>query len=522
MHLKLRFSLADTKGMTINPSIRIGLSIATLTVSIILSADFFFNILPSEHGPLLEARKKFCESLAVQFTSLLENDQEQSLIKTMKDMVNRNPEVISTGIRLANGELYASAGDHDYHWDILDNELSTPTHARVPVFREGKEWGKIEIYFEPLTETGYKAVINSPLFRLIVVTLTLGFLAYTFFIKRTLRYLDPNAVVPGRVKTALDQLVEGVVLIDGSRRIVLANTAFAEMMAQPVNELIGKSISKMSWDTKSAVDQDLGYLPWDRRFDDSTKVSGVRLVLQSPVHGARVLSTNVSPIKDGGGSHRGLLVTFDDISEIEHKNRELKETISQLENAESKIRTQNDELRRLASVDPLSGAMNRRAFFEKLEIEFVLSKQEQLQLSTLMVDIDHFKKINDNYGHAVGDEVIKGMSRILIEHCHKDGAVGRYGGEEFCLVLPSMNTEQAMELANSIRVAFSNWSEESNSPTSGKTITASLGVSSMNDEADDAAKLVDQADQALYVSKTSGRNRVTSWFSIPKSETMAG
>ena len=504
-----------------NPSIRIGLSIAALTVCIFLSADFFFKILPSEHGPLLEARKKLCESIAVQFSTLLEKDQKDTIQKTMHSLVKRNPDIISIGVRLNNGTLLASAGNHEAAWTVDDTGLSTPTHARVPIFRNEKVWGKIEVHFTPLTGTFWSSILKSPLFRLIVITLTFGLLVYVFFIRRTLNYLDPSAVIPGRVKTALDQLVEGVVLLDENSKIVLANTAFSKMLRKPIENLLGLKLSSLPWDNTIRVENDHAIMPWDKQMASNAQVTDIRLMLRIK-DDVRVLSTNVSPIKDGNGEKRGTLVTFDDISEIERKNNELKKTIEQLENAKIKIKAQNDELRRLATVDPLSGALNRRAFFEKLGLEFALARQEKLILSCLMVDIDHFKQVNDSYGHSVGDDMIKGMSNILLENCPTNGAVGRYGGEEFCLVLPGLSDEEAYSVAENIRVQFSEWSSKPESPTSGKQFTASFGLSSITTQTKDAATIIDQADQALYVSKQSGRNQTTSWFDLSEPNTKAG
>ncbi len=495
-----------------SPSIRIGLSITALTVTVLLVSDAFFGIFPGQHSQKLEARKEYCESIAIQFSSLVESGEYEAIQSSMMRLVERNPEVVSLGLRLADDQLVASAGGHESNWNKEGIKFSTPTHALVPIFEAGQEWGRMEVQFTPLQIGWIPTLLESPLARLILVTLTLGFLVYTLFIRRALHYLDPSAVVPGRVKAALDLLVEGVVLLDAKQYIVLANNAFSDMAGISSDELIGQPLSKLNWgEFKREADNPFP-LPWEHTKLQDSKLQGVRLLLHSKIKGMRVLSTNISAIYDGKGKQRGMMVTFDDISEVERANRELKATVSQLEKAEIKIRGQNDELRRLASVDPLTNTMNRRAFFEKLNTEFILAKQENLIVSCIMVDIDHFKKINDTYGHAVGDEVIKGIANILIEHCGKNGAVGRYGGEEFCIVLPQTNLDRAAVIAEKIRELFLYWSEVKDSPTNGKTITASLGVSAINLGAKDPAAMIDQADQALYHSKTNGRNQVTKWF----------
>ena len=224
-----------------------------------------------------------------------------------------------------------------------------------------------------------------------------------------------------------------------------------------------------------------------------------------------MLSTNVSPIVDGSGKQRGALATFDDISEIETMNRELRQTVERLEVAQAEVRQKNQELFRLATLDALTGKLNRRALFEKLGSEFKLAREKGHELSLIMADIDHFKRVNDDFGHPVGDAMIKMMADVLAQACRDAGAVGRYGGEEFCVVLADTDTEGAARVADAARLAFAERSGADGSPTGGQQFTSSFGVSSLSFGANDVATLLDQADQALYQSKTGGRNRVTCW-----------
>ena len=126
-----------------------------------------------------------------------------------------------------------------------------------------------------------------------------------------------------------------------------------------------------------------------------------------------------------------------------------------------------------------------------------------------MADIDHFKLVNDNYGHGVGDEVIILLAEILHANTRKDDLVGRYGGEEFCIVLPGLTTEQAISVAERIRISLKADSEKKYDD--GPHCKASLGVASIHDKAADPSDLNNQADQALYVAKESGRNKVVRW-----------
>jgi len=179
------------------------------------------------------------------------------------------------------------------------------------------------------------------------------------------------------------------------------------------------------------------------------------------------------------------------------------------------VQSKNEELFRLATLDPLTECLNRRAFFEKLEIEFSLAKRDGRKLSVVMVDIDHFKAINDDFGHATGDAVIKHIATTLTDATNSDSHVGRYGGEEFCLILVGADENDAKQTSENARIAFANsYQGNKNNATGGRMITASFGVSTIDFGATDVAEFINQADQALYASKDQGRNRVTSWIDL--------
>ena len=494
------------------PAIRIGLCIAALTITVILIADQVFHIVPDQQQQLAESRKLLCESIAVQFSSLVEQDKLAIAHPTRSGLVQRKQDLLSLGLRLEDGKLLASTQGHSSHWDSINTEQSTLDQVRVPIYKQNQPWGTVEVKFIPPEKALFSIVKNSPLTKLVLVTLTFGLLVYSYFIRRTLRIMDPGSVVPERVKTALDQLVEGVVLLDDHMTIVLANNAFLSMTGQKLDKLVGKPLTNLNWRTNSTQVKMKSELPWEQLRSSGGKVQNVRLLLQSDSGHNLILSCNVAAISDGDGKQRGLIASFDDISDIERTNSKLRKTISRLEEAEKKIRSQNSDLRKIASIDPLTGIMNRGAFFDKLNTEFMLARQEKLQLSCIMADIDHFKKINDTYGHGVGDDVIKGMASVLGSYCNANGAVGRYGGEEFCVVLPGVDINGAMEIAETIRQAFADWSQQQTGATRGQLITASLGVSAIDLGATNASDMVNQADKALYESKTAGRNRVSRWY----------
>jgi two-component system cell cycle response regulator len=166
----------------------------------------------------------------------------------------------------------------------------------------------------------------------------------------------------------------------------------------------------------------------------------------------------------------------------------------------------------LARCDGLTGLPSRRTFFEFLQREWSRSQRYHFPLSCVMVDIDYFKRINDLYGHAAGDEVIRRVGECLADGCRNSDVVCRYGGEEFCLLLPETNEDNAAIWANRIRQRLSEMVIEYGDQK--LHITASFGIAQRMDDTTSPEQIVDMADQALLVAKRSGRDRVVNFHSL--------
>jgi diguanylate cyclase (GGDEF)-like protein len=164
-----------------------------------------------------------------------------------------------------------------------------------------------------------------------------------------------------------------------------------------------------------------------------------------------------------------------------------------------------EEQQRLASIDPLTGLCNRRAFLERAGIEVARSARYDLPLGMLLMDVDHFKSINDGFGHGGGDQVLSAMGVALKRLLRIPDIAARWGGEEFVVALPSTDTEGAKIAAERVRAAIEALVVEHE----GKQIrfTASVGVASLK-PGETLASLVDRADHAMYAAKVGGRNRV--------------
>lgn len=170
---------------------------------------------------------------------------------------------------------------------------------------------------------------------------------------------------------------------------------------------------------------------------------------------------------------------------------------------------QNRSLKRMATTDGLSGLANRRAFDERIVQEIKRSKRERQPLGLILLDIDHFKRFNDTYGHLNGDLCIKFVSRWLSQFAPRSTDMcARFGGEEFAILLPNTNEADAVELAHQIRRKLSHQSLELDNGEH-VIVTASFGVATLiATSEDDSNELIKIADEALYSAKREGRNRV--------------
>lgn len=167
------------------------------------------------------------------------------------------------------------------------------------------------------------------------------------------------------------------------------------------------------------------------------------------------------------------------------------------------------EVERLSMIDPLTGLLNRRQFNEIAQLEFERSRRYDIPLSAIMMDIDHFKQVNDTYGHAAGDQVLIQLASVCKRQIRLTDICARFGGEEFCFLLPQTESKAACVFAERLRKAIA----ELQFIASGQefNISASFGVADRPGSNDSVENLLEHSDQALYEAKKSGRNRVVIW-----------
>ena len=203
-------------------------------------------------------------------------------------------------------------------------------------------------------------------------------------------------------------------------------------------------------------------------------------------------------------------------AEQDQRIDDLEGRVAQLENENAHLLTQNRILSEISARDTLTGLYNRWYVMEKVESEMNRSLRSGSPVSVLMLDIDHFKNINDSFGHTAGDSVLRTFGQVLRDSCRVYDVPGRYGGEEFCIVLPDTRVDNTTVVAERIRERLAASRFEVGEQEI--SVTASIGIAGLDSVTGDdlvtSSALIDRADRALYSAKNRGRNRVELWSSV--------
>ena len=291
-------------------------------------------------------------------------------------------------------------------------------------------------------------------------------------------------LIPIARSVLIEKMNDAIFVVDTQGKIIDINPVSCQLLQLSSAEILGQ--------------------PLDRFFTEKQS----RALLSSETNGRIEIKrsadeyweASVSPLSVTEAS--GLLIVFRNITLMKKAQHEL-------ERAQKKLKRANQELEQLANTDMLTSLPNRRFFFEQLSLELKRSKRTGQKLSLMLLDLDHFKRVNDTYGHPVGDEVLKRVSRELRINARELDVPGRLGGEEFGFILPETSLKGALRFAERIRDIIEHCHSGEEIP-----ITVSIGVSELGE---DASLLFEETDKALYKAKENGRNRVE--FFSEKAET---
>jgi diguanylate cyclase (GGDEF)-like protein/PAS domain S-box-containing protein len=296
-----------------------------------------------------------------------------------------------------------------------------------------------------------------------------------------------------RLQSLFETMMEGVILIAPDGQIIKANPAAERILGLKRSEITMRSYIAPEWrilrpdGTPMPAEEMAGPLVMKEKRPIKDMLMGV----DHQDGTITWINVSASPILNDVGELEGIVGTFADITE----RKRAEEALIEAHNA----------FQHQATHDPLTGVLNRRAILDVLSRELARARRQHIGLTIGICDIDHFKKINDTYGHPVGDEVLCGLVRIMNSHLRQYDTLGRFGGEEFLIVTPGVKENDAIAVYQRL---LSGVSENSLATKSGNvSITVSIGVKILTGE-EHVEELLKAADDALYDAKNGGRNRV--------------
>jgi diguanylate cyclase (GGDEF)-like protein/PAS domain S-box-containing protein len=276
-----------------------------------------------------------------------------------------------------------------------------------------------------------------------------------------------------------------IMVLDSGMRIVRMNKAMADRLGINSEKAVGSLCHELCHGT----DEPPEYCPVCHTLSGEREHSVE--VVENRLGGSFLIS--VTPTYDLNGQIAGFVHVARDITE----QKRLEE-----------------DLRRMATTDSLTGLFNRRHFWELSDRELARARRAHHAVSLLMIDLDRFKSINDRYGHEVGDRALKLVARTGLENLREIDIMGRIGGEEFAVLLPTTTLSQATMVAERLREAVAH--EKILTGRRPASITISIGVAEESGEMQDMETLLRQADDALYAAKNQGRNKVVAFSHLPK------
>lgn len=295
---------------------RITFGLVCLLTSLLVIARLI-GIIPSVEQKVVSGRARLCETLAVNCSALVSLNEIERLEKVLEVIVKRNPELRSAAIhRASDGQYLVDVGDHQRWWGTAHEEHSSPTHVHVPIHAGNRKWGTVELIFYPLGGEGILSIFQLPSIRLVSFIGAASFVCFWFYLGRTLRQLDPSKAVPKRVRSALDTLTEGLLVLDRQGRIVLANDAFSRWLGKSPESLMGQLADELPW---IGIDKrkDRQAFPWFRAMSENLPSASDTMSLRDGDGSQRMLVANAAPVSGQSGQHTGVLISFEDVTELE-------------------------------------------------------------------------------------------------------------------------------------------------------------------------------------------------------------
>jgi PAS domain S-box-containing protein len=295
----------------------LAMGLSSLLVTLALAASYL-GLIPDGEALIRQQRAMQAEDLAVIASILLNEDDTSALDQTLKVATERTESLRSIGVRRTTDHaLLTSLGPHE-QWTLTHDSASTDSQIQVPLWHDGERWGQLELRYDPLRRTGWLNFVDDPSLRLMAFLGMSSFIAFSLYLGRMLRHLDPSQAIPARVRSALDTLTEGLMVLDARGYTVLANQSLATIMGVPADSLLGQQAANLPWTDRAGETMDKASLPWKQAVAEGQTRRNVLMYLTT-IKGQRyTFRVNCSPIL-AADKPQGVLISFQDVTELEEK-----------------------------------------------------------------------------------------------------------------------------------------------------------------------------------------------------------
>jgi diguanylate cyclase (GGDEF)-like protein/PAS domain S-box-containing protein len=316
-----------------------------------------------------------------------------------------------------------------------------------------------------------------------------------------------------QLHVTLTSIGDGVIAVDIDSRITFLNPVAADLTGWMQEEAIGQPISNVfqiiNEKNRQPAEDIVGRSLRDRHVVTLANNS----VLITKDNREISVENSAAPIVDAAGNLLGVVLVFHDVTEKRRADETLRRTKDLLEIANRELQQSLEREQLLARTDGLTGLYNTRHFFELANRELGAALRYRHPLAILMFDADGFKQINDIAGHKAGDNVLMQIAQTTSTHMRAVDVLARYGGDEFVILLPQTNAQQALQIAERIRESIAAVRLETEKGT--LTVTLSIGIAeAFSDTRDENIEtIIQHADKALYMAKAKGRNRTITYSS---------
>lgn len=302
--------------------VSIALGLVGILASLMMVAALL-GLLPNKSDAVIEQRGVLAESLAINGSVFITLSDIDRLAVVLKLVVDRNDEILSAALVDSADNVVVEIGPHVEHWQNQPENGVTGAQYAVPLIASSDSWGFLQLRFVPVKRLGLMGYVDDPVVHTTLFLAIFGFIAFFFYLGSMLKQLDPSQAIPGRVRSALDTMAEGLLVLDSKQNIVLANEAFSNIVGMSSDEILGKSIKAFPWDSLGDEPFSNNDAPWSRALTEAQAVMNLRVRLSLDDERYVTFMTNCSPVLAREGKAQGVLISFDDVSELEQKEIEL-------------------------------------------------------------------------------------------------------------------------------------------------------------------------------------------------------